>query len=247
MLEFKNVSKKFGEIEALNDVSFLVDPGEFIYITGHSGAGKTTLLRLLIREYLPTSGEIIFDEVEVHSLKRKDVPVLRQQIGSIFQDYKLLPERTIFENVEVALAVKNVPKDERGARVEKVLDLVGLKKRMDLFPSQLSGGELQRATVARALVVNPILIFADEPTGNLDSKTAGGIIELFERINKEGKTILVATHNEHLVGQGKKREIRLAEGKVVHDSGAKKKKNGKMGIIGEKKEEKEKEDEPSKD
>jgi cell division transport system ATP-binding protein len=222
MLEFKSVSKNFGSVQALKDISFSIDQGEFVFITGPSGAGKTTILRLLIREAIPSSGEIIFDSMKVHSLKKKEVPKLRQNIGSVFQDYRLLPGRTIGENIEVALAVKGVKRNEWKGRVEQVLKLVGLSGKSDFFPSQLSGGELQRVALARALVVNPKLIFADEPTGNLDSKTADGIMDLLLKINEEGKTILVATHNKEILEKNKKRVIQLEEGKVISDSKVKK-------------------------
>lgn len=226
ILAFKKVSKNYGDIEALKEVSFEVEKGEFVFVTGPSGAGKTTLLRLLIREVKPSAGGIYFDEQEVHKLKKKEVPILRQEIGAVFQDYKLLPERTIKENVQVALAVKGVKREEWGARVERVLELVGLEERAELFPSQLSGGELQRAALARALVVNPKLIFADEPTGNLDQMTTKGIMELLEKINKEGKTVIVATHDMELVGKMKKRVINLSKGEVTEKEkeGEKKKK-----------------------
>ena len=219
MLEFKNVNKNFGSIKALNDASFQIDEGEFIFVTGPSGAGKTTLLRLLIREYLPSSGEIIFEDQEIHNLKKKDIPKLRQNIGSVFQDFKLLPERTVKENIEVALAVKNITRDEWSDRVEHVLELVGLTERAGLFPSQISGGELQRTALARALVINPKLIFADEPTGNLDWKTAESIVELLSKINDEGKTVIVTTHNREIVDKLGKRVIELEGGAIKRDTG----------------------------
>src|SRR3989344_3171217 len=218
LLEFKNVSKNFGSIEALKNVSFKVDDGEFVFITGPSGSGKTTLLKLLIREIRPSSGKIVFDSDEVNKLKRKHVPALRQKIGSVFQDFKLLNERTIRENCDIALAVAKVPRAEWKARVDHVLDLVGLSERSELFPSQLSGGELQRAALARALVVNPKIIFADEPTGNLDWDTAEGIINLLAKINKEGKTILVTTHNKTIVKEYGKRVLALKAGELVGDT-----------------------------
>lgn len=227
MLKFSNVSKQFGNIQALDDVSFEIDPGEFVFITGPSGAGKTTLLRLLIREFLPTSGEIVFDEFEVHNLKNKHIPSLRQNIGSVFQDFRLLPERTVKENTEVALAVKKVARDEWDDRVNHVLKLVGLAARANLFPSQLSGGEEQRAALARALIINPKLIFADEPTGNLDWKTAGEIAELLAKINEEGKTVIVTTHNRDIVKNLGKRVIEIDKGKVSGDTGKKDKKSSK--------------------
>lgn len=214
MLEFRNVSKSFGSIEALNDVSFKVNEGEFVFITGPSGAGKTTLLRMILREVVPDGGEIVLEDTDITKLKKKDIPKLRQQIGVIFQDFKVLPERTIRENVEVALAVVNLPQSEWRSRVEHVLKLVGLLGRADVFPSQLSGGELQRASMARALVVNPKLILADEPTGNLDWETADRLMDLFDKINQEGKTIIMSTHNKLIVDKMKKRHIELKNGRV---------------------------------
>ena len=199
MIEFKNVSKSYGSIKALADISFKVANGEFVFITGPSGAGKTTLLKLILREILPDSGQIVFDGADIVGLSQEEVPHLRQKIGVVFQDFKVLPERTVRENVEVPLAVVGVNPEEWEARVDQVLKLVGLDKRTELFPSQLSGGELQRVSLARALVVNPKLILADEPTGNLDSETADGVMDLFEKINKEGKTVIMATHNERII------------------------------------------------
>ncbi len=218
ILEVNNVCKKFGEIVALSGVDFKVDEGEFVYITGPSGAGKTTLLRCIIRQLLPDSGEIILDGVDVAKLPKKEIPRLRQKIGVVFQDFKVLPERTVEENVEVALAVIGLERSHWKARVDHVLRLVGLFERLGLFPSQLSGGELQRLSLARALVINPKIILADEPTGNLDWETADKIIELFNLINKEGKTIIVATHNMQIIKKYKKRVIELKNGTVVRDS-----------------------------
>ena len=215
MIEFKNVSKSFGSIKALADISFKVANGEFVFITGPSGAGKTTLLKLILREILPDSGQIVFDGADIVGLSQEEVPHLRQKIGVVFQDFKVLPERTFRENVEVPLAVVGVNPEEWEARVDQVLKLVGLDKRTELFPSQLSGGELQRVSLARALVVNPKLILADEPTGNLDSETADGVMDLFEKINKEGKTVIMATHNERIIEKYKKMEIKIKEGRIV--------------------------------
>ncbi len=215
LLEFKNVNKSFGGVRALTDVSFGVGKGEFVFIVGASGAGKTTLLRLLIAEYKPTSGTIIFDGRDLSKVKRSDIPYLRQRIGAVFQDFKLLKERSIRENIEVALDVVGVDKKEWMARVDQVLKLVGLSHRSELFPLQLSGGELQRVAIARALVVNPQLIFADEPTGNLDWETAGTIMDLLAKINKEGKTVIVTSHNKEIVDKMKKRVIVLKDGKIV--------------------------------
>lgn len=218
MLKFVNVTKQFGPIEALSDVSFAIDPGELVFVTGPSGAGKTTLLRLLIHEYAPTSGEIYYSDWQVHNLPKRQVPKLRQNIGSVFQDFRLLGNRTLEENVLIPLVIKNTPKDEWDPRVEQVLNLVGLSERANLFPSQLSGGELQRAAIARALVTNPDLIFADEPTGNLDQKTAEEIMNLLQKINDEGKTIIITTHNKGIIEAYGDRILDLEQGKLVKDS-----------------------------
>ena len=215
MLVFKNVTKSFGDINALNDVSFTVKDGEFVFLTGPSGAGKTTIMRLIMREFLPDSGEIFFEEQDLTKLEHKDIPQLRRNLGVIFQDFKVLHERTVAENVEVALAVLGLTKSEWNERVKHVLNLIGLRERADLFPSQLSGGELQRVAMARALVVNPKIILADEPTGNLDWETADKIMDLFEKINYEGKTILMATHHKGIVGKMKKRVIEIKDGRII--------------------------------
>ena len=222
ILKVSKVTKSFGDIKAVVEVSFNIEVGEFVFVTGPSGAGKTTLIRMILRELLPDSGEIEFQGVDVTKAPDKEIPLIRQKMGVVFQDFKVIPERTVRENIEVALAVTKVPESEWGARVGHVLKLVGIEKKGDLFSSQLSGGELQRAALARALVVNPEIIIADEPTGNLDWDTAEGIVDLFEEINKEGKTIIMATHHQGIIEKHKKRVIEMKEGKVVKDTGAKK-------------------------
>lgn len=214
MLKVNNVSKSFGSIVALEDISFDIDPGEFVFLTGPSGSGKTTLLRLILRELLPDTGEIYLEDQDITQLRLREVPALRQQIGTVFQDFKILNERTVRENIEVALAVIGLDKSEWIDRVDHVANLVGLSNRVELFPSQLSGGELQRVSLARALVVNPKIILADEPTGNLDWETSERIMQLFEKINQEGKTILMATHNQNIIDTMKKRVIEVKHGKV---------------------------------
>lgn len=215
MISFVNVTKSFGSINALNNVSFDVKDGEFVFLTGPSGAGKTTILKMILRDILPDSGSVVFGDTDITQLSQKDIPNLRQQMGIVFQDFKVLSERTVSENVEVALAVSDVPQEEWEKRVHHVLNLVGLSSRSKLFPSQLSGGELQRVSLARALVINPKLILADEPTGNLDWKTAEGIMELLEKINKEGKTIIMATHHEGIIKHAKHRIINLDDGRIT--------------------------------
>ncbi len=209
MLSFKNVRKSFGTIVAIDDLSFDINEGEFVFLTGPSGSGKTTVLRLLLREILPDSGEILLHNESILDLPKKKIPELRQNIGVVFQDFKLLWERTTRENIEVALAVIGLPQNEWKDRVDHVLDLVGLLDRAELFPGQLSGGEMQRVSLARALVVNPKIILADEPTGNLDWDTARELMDLFVKINEEGKTILMATHHRMFIEEMNKREIVL--------------------------------------
>lgn len=218
MLKLENVTKTFGGNRALDNVSFQIEEGEFVFLMGPSGAGKTTLLRLILRELKPDKGKIILDKKDIVNIPKKEVPELRQTMGVVFQDFKVLHDRTLRENVEVALAVEGIDEEEWDKRVKHVIDLVGLSGKDDLFPSQLAGGELQRTALARALVVNPKIIMADEPTGNIDWGTAYKIMELFNKINKEGKTILVASHHETLVEKMNKRVITLEEGKLVSDS-----------------------------
>lgn len=220
MVEFRNVSKSFGKIQALSDISLKIDEGEFVFIVGPSGAGKTTLLRLLLAQTRPSSGQIVFDGKEIQKIKSGDIPYLRRKIGVVFQDFKLLPERTLRENVEVPLAVKGIPKTEWVPRVDQVLKLVGLDSRSEMFPSQLSGGELQRVSLARALVVNPKVIFADEPTGNLDWETADAIMDLLVRINKEGKTLIVTSHNQNIIDKVGARIVEIRDGRIVSDTKA---------------------------
>ncbi|HKB88463.1 MAG TPA: cell division ATP-binding protein FtsE [Patescibacteria group bacterium] len=215
IIQFDKVTKKFGSIVALENASFEVETGEFIFITGPSGAGKTTILKLILGEISPDNGIVTVNGSNVKNLEDKDLPYFRQKIGIVFQDFKVLPERTVTENVEVALAVTGIPESEWSERVRHVLKLVGLSKQMNLFPSQLSGGELQRASLARALSVNPKLILADEPTGNLDWETSDSMMQLFEKINKEGKTIVMATHNLEIVKKYKKREIHVVDGHLT--------------------------------
>ncbi len=215
MIDFKNVSRSFGNVKALDDVSFNIEKGEFVFIIGSSGSGKTTILRLLLGEFRPTIGNITFDGVDIGNIKKSEIPKLRQSIGVVFQDFKLLKEKTIGENIEIALAIKQIDKENWKERTNQVLKLVGLANRSNLFPAQLSGGELQRVAVARALVTDPKIIFADEPTGNLDWETGEVIMELLSKINKAGKTIVVTSHNLEIIKKMKKRVIKLKDGKVL--------------------------------
>jgi len=214
IISFKNVSKKFGSVTAVSNISFEVAKGEFVFITGPSGSGKTTIMKLILGELTPDSGQVIVEGAHVGSLKEKDLPYFRQKIGTVFQDFKVLNERTVKENVEVALAVLGLPEGEWNERVSHVLKLVGLTRQENLFPSQLSGGELQRVSLARALSVNPKLLLADEPTGNLDWETSSTMMDLFEKINKEGKTIVMATHNQDIIKKLNKRIIHIVGGMI---------------------------------
>lgn len=237
MLKIKNVTKTFGDITALKNVSFDVDEGEFMFLVGPSGAGKTTLINLILGKYLPDEGEIVLNGEDITKLTDSDIPEHRQNIGVVFQDFKVLPERTLRENVEVALAVKGVDGSEWEERVNQVLDLTGLAKRAELFPAQLSGGELQRVSLARALVVNPDIILADEPTGNLDWEMADAMMELLEKINKEGKTIMMATHHQGIVDKLGKRVVELKGGEIAGKEAEKAKKKKEEAKKEEKKEE----------
>lgn len=214
MINFKNVTKRFGGVIALQDISFSVEDGEFVFITGPSGAGKTTILKLILGEITPDSGTVVVDGVNIASLKKNDIPVFRQHIGTVFQDFKVLTERTVEENVQVALAVVGLPENAWQERINHTLKLVGLSRQAHLFPSQLSGGEKQRVSLARALVVNPKILLADEPTGNLDWETSDAIMKLFEKINEEGKTVVMATHNLEIIKKHKKRIINIVGGRI---------------------------------
>jgi cell division transport system ATP-binding protein len=215
VITFKDVTKSFGTVSALEKISFNVKKGEFVFITGPSGAGKTTLLKLILGELTPTSGEVVVDGFNMSKLEDKDLPLFRQKIGTVFQDFKVLSARTVAENVSVALAVIGLPEKDWKERVDHVLKLVGLNNHSDFFPSQLSGGEIQRVSLARALAVNPKIVLADEPTGNLDWDTADNLMKLFEKINSEGKTVIMATHNLEIIKKYKKRIIHIEGGTII--------------------------------
>lgn len=217
MIAFKNVTKKFGTITALNEVSFSIERGEFTFITGPSGSGKTTIIRLILRDLRPTSGEVIFSGHNLAGIEKSQIPFFRRQIGCVFQDFKLLSDRTIGENIALTLAISGEEPEKQMAKARQALSYVGLAGRFNSFPSQLAGGELQRAVIARGIVHDPKLLLADEPTGNLDQDTAWEIVELMAKINKDGTTVLMATHNSEIVDKMKKHVIELKNGKVVRD------------------------------
>lgn len=219
MLRFDNVTHQFGNGKvALKDVAFKVEPSEFLFLVGPSGAGKTTILRLLLRELMPTKGKIFLKGEDLSNIKQSNIFHLRRRIGAAFQDFKLLEDKTIFENVSLALNILGKKEKEIKEAVEQVLNLVGLEEQGPLFPTQLSGGELQRTVIARALITGPEVLFADEPTGNLDPETAWQIASLLKEINKNGTTVLVATHNTDIVDSLEDRVIRFKKGIIVEDS-----------------------------
>jgi len=219
LIQFYNVTKVYApHITALDNISVKIDKGEFVFLVGPSGAGKSTFIRLLFREDIPTKGQILIGGRSIARLKRSEVPFLRRNIGIVFQDFRLLPEWTVMENVAFALRVIEVPAREIKARVEKALAQVGLSYRARMFPHQLSGGEQQRAAIARAIVNNPRILVADEPTGNLDPGTSREIMKLLEDINHLGTTVIMATHAWDIVNSMRKRVIALQEGRLVRDN-----------------------------
>ncbi|MGI6097159.1 MAG: cell division ATP-binding protein FtsE [Dethiobacteria bacterium] len=218
MIEFYHVHKEYpGGVKALNDVNLTIDRGEFVFIIGPSGAGKSTIMKLLIREIVATKGKTKVFGQDLMRMKRSQVPYLRRNIGIVFQDFRLLEERTVFENVAFAMRVVGTPVKEIKRRVPKALELVGLKNKEHLRPSQLSGGERQRVGMARAIVNEPVLLLADEPTGNLDPETASGIMNLFKQFHLRGTTVVVATHAQDLVNKLQKRVICLEGGRIIAD------------------------------
>ncbi len=218
MIVFTQATKQFGNSIAVENLSFRVDPGEFVYLMGASGAGKTTIGKLLIREYTLSNGEIQVGDFYLSRIKRKELPVLRQQIGVIFQDYKLLPDRTAAENISLGLEIVGKTDATVKKTVPELLKIVGLEGKGNEFPNQLSGGESQRVVIARALATDPAVLFADEPTGNLDRNNGQLIVELLERIQKHGTTVMMATHDEDLVKKSGKRALILEQGRLVKDT-----------------------------
>lgn len=226
MIKLDKVTKTFATgVSALSDVSFSIDKPEFVFLVGPTGSGKTTLFRLIIRDMLPTKGSIVVGEWEVTKLPNHKIPTLRKKIGVVFQDLKLLADRTIFENISLPLEVSGVSREEAKKKVEEVLSRVGILSHRDKFPIQLSGGELQRAAIARALVLSPDVLLADEPTADLDPKTGSDIVKLLVEINERGTTVVMATHNVDIVNTFVKRVIALEKGHVVRDE-----KKGKYGV-----------------
>jgi len=219
MILMQNVSKSYVKDKppALLDIDVDIQQGEFVFLVGHSGSGKSTFIRLLLREILPTSGKIVVAGQDLEKMRSWKVPYLRRNIGCVFQDFKLLPNKTTYENIAYALQVIGRSRHVIHTQVPEVLKLVGLDDKADSYPSELSGGEKQRVSIARAVVNRPPLLMADEPTGNLDPKTSLGIMSLLSRINKTGTTVLMATHDREMVDSMRRRVIALENGKIIRD------------------------------
>lgn len=226
MINLNKVSKTFGMgTNSLTEISLSVEKGEFVFLVGATGSGKTTLFRLLIRDLLPSSGEIVIGDFDIVKIPGHKIPHLRKKIGIVFQNLKLLLDRTIFENIVLPLEVSGVKQEEAIKKVEEVMEQVGISSHKDKFPIQLSGGELQRAAIARALILSPEILLADEPTGNLDPVTSKDILKLLLKINEAGTTVIMATHNVEIVNAHGKRVIALDKGRLIRDE-----KKGKYGI-----------------
>ena len=218
MIELKDVYTIYDdEVEVLNGVNLKIKDGEFVSIVGPSGAGKSTLLRLMTRELLPRRGQVILDGVDIFDLPAKSVPLLRRKIGTIYQDFKLLSNKTAFENVAFAMEVCGMDEEEIKNDVPKVLGIVGLNDKLNSFPHQMSGGEKQRLAIARALIHRPRIILADEPTGNLDLVNSYDVVKLLTKLNELGTTVILATHNREVVNAIGKRVITMEKGKIVRD------------------------------
>ncbi len=215
---FDQVDKKFGIVYALKDISFEINQGEFVFIIGNSGAGKSTLLKLILNQLKPTSGKILLGDIDLTKSNKDDVNNTRRKIGVVFQDYQIISDKTIEENIALILDIVNYPKEKIQSRIDKVIKEVNLGTRRFLFPSQLAGGELQRASLARALAIEPEVILADEPTGNLDPENSWNLVKLLKDINKENNTtIIMTTHNNEIVESMGKRVIKIDEGEIVKD------------------------------
>ncbi|WP_196592786.1 cell division ATP-binding protein FtsE [Pectinatus sottacetonis] len=218
VIKMENISKVYdnGAI-ALDNVNIEIKYGEFVFIVGTSGAGKSTFIKLLLREILPTTGSLLVNGYSINDMQQRDIPYLRRGLGVIFQDYRLLPNKTVYENVAFAMRVIESPRRLILRSVNSVLDVVGLREKYKCFPSQLSGGEQQRVAIARAVVNNPSIVIADEPTGNLDPETSWEIMDIFQRINAAGTTIVMATHDKSIVDTMQKRVIAIENGRIARD------------------------------
>ncbi|WP_125606969.1 cell division ATP-binding protein FtsE [Lapidilactobacillus bayanensis] len=217
-IKLKDVAKIYPNgVAALQDISLTVQTGEFVYLVGQSGAGKSTLVKLLYRELTPTNGEIVVNGFDLRNIREREVPKLRRTLGVVFQDFKLLPKMTVAENIGYALQVLGKSNEEIQSAVAQVLAEVDLQAQADRFPDELSGGQQQRIAIARAIVNSPQIVIADEPTGNLDPKTSEGIMTIFQRINENGTTVIMATHNQQIVDELPHRVIEVAGGRIIRD------------------------------
>ena len=218
MIEFRNVSKVYNKnVKALTNVNINIDKGEFVFLVGPSGAGKSTFIKMLLKEVEPSTGNIVMGNEDLSKIKRRQIPYHGRKIGMVFQDFRLIPTLNVYENVAFAMRVVGASPKEIRKRVPMVLSLVGLSNKYKMFPTELSGGEQQRVSIARAIVNNPKVLIADEPTGNLDPETAKEIMELIDDINKAGTTVVMATHAKEIVNSMKKRVIAIDKGEVVSD------------------------------
>ncbi|WP_010245926.1 cell division ATP-binding protein FtsE [Acetivibrio cellulolyticus] len=218
MVEFRSVTKEYSNgTVALNNINVNINKGEFAFIVGQSGSGKSTMLKLILKEEDPSEGEVFVNGYNVSALKRKEIPYLRRSLGAVFQDFRLLPNKTVYENVAFAMQITEALPKEIRRQVPMALALVGLSKKADVYPGQLSGGEQQRVALARALVNNPALLIADEPTGNLDPETSWEIMKLLSEVNCRGTTVIVATHEKGIVDSMKKRVIAIDKGSIIRD------------------------------
>ncbi|HRZ30245.1 MAG TPA: cell division ATP-binding protein FtsE [Candidatus Paceibacterota bacterium] len=217
MIYFDKVSKIYPNSVALEEVTFIVEPGEFVSIVGQSGAGKTTLLKMILAEDVPTSGNVYFDSMDIHKVSKSKLPSFRRRIGSVFQDFRLLPNKTAYENIAFTMEASGRSDEEIRSDIPHVLDLVGLGDKIFSFPRQLSGGERQRLAIARAIINQPDLLIVDEPTGNLDPISAAEVIEIFKKINEIGTTIILTTHNKNIIDNLGRRVITLDKGRLIRD------------------------------
>lgn len=218
MIIFDNVTKRYSEHSpAIEDVAFTVEPGEFLSIVGHSGAGKTTVIKLILAEEMPSDGSVLFDDINIHNLRKSEINRLRRRLGIVFQDFRLLPYKTAFENVAFSMEVSERTDEEIELDVPYALELVGMADKADNFPGELSGGEKQRLAIARAIVTQPDVLIADEPTGNLDPVNTYEIMQILQKINDLGTTVLLTTHNKGVVDSLGKRVITMERGRIVRD------------------------------
>ncbi|OGI87021.1 cell division ATP-binding protein FtsE [Candidatus Nomurabacteria bacterium RIFCSPLOWO2_01_FULL_33_24] len=218
MINFENISKFYNGDPALDSINLSVSAGEFISIVGQSGAGKTTLIKLILAEEKPTSGSVFFDSVDIHSLKNNAITKMRRRMGVIFQDFRLLPRKTVYENIAFAMETAGKTDEEIETDVPYILDLVDIKSKALLFPHQLSGGEKQRLAIARAIINQPEVIIADEPTGNLDPINTNEVIQILKKINDLGTTVILTTHNPRIIDSLKKRVVSMEKGKIISDN-----------------------------